>query len=108
MPIVKATIEGREYSFAPLLFGEIKRLRKAKLARQDLLDSFELWQPYIESSMKRAGNEMPDLESMEIQVADVALTALMRGVMEASGIVVPVPGEAQPVPATIGTTSSGS
>lgn len=107
MPAVKATIGGREYSFAPLKIKELKQIaRFPEAQRRNVFDSMDTWKPYIESSMKAAGSTMPDFEDMDVDTGGAVFTMLLCAVMEASGVKM---GEAQPVSAkTNGTISTDS
>jgi hypothetical protein len=108
VPIVKVTIEGREYSFAPLKIKQMRQLAKAKdMQAQNLYESMDLWKPYLEWSMKGAGNEMPDFEDLDAETGVALFAGLIRGVMEASGVKMASVGEARPAGMN-GTTSSGS
>ena len=108
MPIVKATIEGREYAFAPLKIRQMREIAKSKaLEAQNLFETMDLWRPYLESSMKIAGNDMPDFEDLEIETGATVFTELIRNVMKASGVKVAPMGEALPT-GTNGTISSDS
>jgi hypothetical protein len=98
-------IEGREYSFAPLTIRQMRQLAKAK--ELNLFETMDVWRPYLESSMKAAGNDMPDFEDMDVEAGSIVFAALIRNVMEASGVKTASMGEAQPA-GTNGTTSSGS
>jgi hypothetical protein len=103
VPTIKETIAGREYSFAPLLIGEMRRLNKSKNDTASLFDNIDTWKPFIEASMKRAGvtdNEMPDVEEMDLDTGSKIFTELVRSVMRACGIEVPAVGEVPPVAAT--------
>lgn len=111
MPVVKATIGGREYSFAPLLLKEIRYLKnKRDEAGADVFSQIDLWKPCIESSLKRAGsNSMPDLEEMTIEDANVAFAAMIEHLMKASGMELTAPGEEKPAEnPSIATTSTVS
>jgi hypothetical protein len=98
VPIVKATIEGREYVFAPLKIKQMREIAKTKaLEAQNLFETMDLWRPYLESSMKTAGNEMPDFEDFDIETGASVFTELIRNVMKASGVKIEPVGEAQPM-----------
>ncbi len=87
MPIVKETIEGREYSFAPIKLKELRKLQKDKIAAgSTIFEGIDFWKPYIDSSMERAGSQAPDLEDMEVDVANRVFSQLIEGVMKASGV----------------------
>lgn len=113
MPIVKATIEGREYSFAPLLIKEMRQLQRTKEAvSTNVFESIDLWKPYILSSMLRApqidGTVMPDVEEMDVENGSRVFSELIKAAMKASGVELAVQGEALPVSTPNGTTSSVS
>lgn len=113
MPHVKATIEGREYTFAPLLLHENRSLHKLLLEHESatVFTGIDLWMPYIKSSLSRGGNQdPPDIDNMEVDVASHVFAELVRGVMSACGVEMKPLGESAPVPptATSGTTSTPS
>lgn len=106
MPIVKDTIEGTEYSFAPLKLKEFRTFQKQAISRDStIIEGIDFWKPYIESSMRRADSQPPDLEELDLDVANRTLSQLIEGVMKASGVELKKTGEAMPA-ATSGTTSS--
>jgi hypothetical protein len=99
VPKITAVIEGREYSFAPLTIKEMKHLARSKeMQGQNLFDTMDVWRPYIENSMNRAGNDMPEFEDMDAESGSNVFAALIRAVMEASGVKLAPVGEAGPAP----------
>lgn len=106
MPIVKATIEGREYSFASLLTEEVEQLMKLGRPPENFFDGVRFWTPFIKSSMERASCEMPDIGKMDFDVSQRVVPEFVRNVTKASELTGQgdIPGEAQPV-VTTGTTS---
>jgi hypothetical protein len=85
--IVKATINGKEYAFAELLLGQLRIIhRLAKEPQTDGFNAIETWIPLIESSMMRAGSEMPDLDGLTVGEANNLIAELIRNVMRATGV----------------------
>jgi hypothetical protein len=108
VPKITAVIEGREYSFAPLTIKEMKTLARTKeLQGQNLFETMDTWRPYIENSMNRANCEMPEIEDMDVEAGSSVFAALLRAVMEASGVKLAPMGEEQPA-RTNGAPSTGS
>lgn len=110
MPIVKRTIGGREYSFAPLLYGHWEDIADGQLASESEINRIRNWWPRIESSIKRAGGEMPDRREMDVDEANTFLAGAITAILAASGMKKAEPGEAIPAAAseTSVTTSSVS
>lgn len=106
MPIVKQVIGGREYSFAPLLVGDLRKMKRSPIPEGNL-ERIDFWLPFIESCIKRAGSEMPDFDAMDLDQATEFFKAATAAVTQASGA---HQGEEQPAaePPAIGTTSSVS
>jgi hypothetical protein len=100
VPIVKATIEGREYSFAPLLYGHIEDMADEETAKLTEIQKFKVWIPRVESSMERAGNKMPGLREMDLDQIKSFFYVATAAILEASGIKAGVPGEAVPAAAS--------
>ena len=100
MPIVKRSIAGQEYSFAPLKLKHLKAINRAR-REQTVFERIDEWAPMIQDSMKRAGSEMPDIEDMDIEQAGEVFAELIKGVLAASGLhaEVKTQGEAKPVAA---------
>jgi hypothetical protein len=100
VPIVKRSIAGQEYSFAPLKLKHLKAINKARQDRT-VFERIDEWAPMIQDSMQRAGSEMPDVEDMDIEQAGEVFAELIKAVMNASGYDVEVKGQggAQPVAA---------
>jgi hypothetical protein len=97
VPIVKATIGGREYSFAPLKYKQWEELADLEEGGvRNPTKSVRAWLPWIADSMKRAGDQMPDVREMDLDTANVVLGLMVKAVMKASGMEV-VSGEEKPV-----------
>ena len=108
MPLVKKEIEGVKYGFAPLKLKELKAVRAMNKA-SDVFQRLDDWKPFIESSMQRAGSTMPDIDDMDLETAGKVFEELLGAVMEASGMKLALPGEAQPAAGEAnGATSTAS
>ncbi|HLH29838.1 MAG TPA: hypothetical protein VKY31_01460 [Terriglobia bacterium] len=107
MPIIKARIEGRDYCFAPLKVGQLRKFRSAELPTGDL-ERIDFWLPYIQDSIQRAGSTMPEFDDMDIDEASRFFTAAIAAMIEASGGKMQPTGEGQPAADIPGTTSSAS
>jgi hypothetical protein len=89
----KTVIDGREYFFAPLRLKELREMQKAMDVRALEIASgrppvdFDLdhYKRFVESSMRAAGNDMPNFDEMDLPTATKVFAELMRVAMEASG-----------------------
>lgn len=95
MPLIKETIEGVEYGFAPLKFKELRKIKALKQGG-DSFERLDEWTPFLKSSMERGGSQLPDLEEMDIDQFGRVFAELIRCVMKASGVEIKTPGEALP------------
>jgi hypothetical protein len=93
VPIVKATIEGREYSFAPLTWSQLDQLAEDPRNERE---GVKRWFPLIEDSAKRAGSEVPELGALDMDRFNVAFPATVDAIKKASGMVANSPGEKLP------------
>ncbi len=84
MPIVKVTIQGCEYSFAPILVGQLRTLKTpATLATN--LERLDFWSPYLRSSLERAGHSLPDVDTMNVDEAMEFFTQGLDAMLRATG-----------------------
>lgn len=100
MPVIKRTILGAEYSFAPLKLKELRSIQQAR-TDQTVFERLDEWKPMIESSLERGKSEMPmpEIEEMDFELAGQIFGELIRGVLAASGLEVKEPGEVKPAEA---------
>jgi hypothetical protein len=95
VPLVKETIGGAEFGFAPLKFKELRAIRQMKQSG-DGFERLDQWTPFLKSSMERAGSTLPDLEEMDVDEFGIVFAELIRCVMKASGVEIKTTGEALP------------
>jgi hypothetical protein len=93
VPIVKATIEGREYSFAPLTWDQLDQIAEDPRNERE---GVKRWFPLIKDSAERAGSEVPNLGPLDLDRFNVAFPAAVEAVKKASGMVALSPGEKLP------------
>ena len=89
MPIVKATIEGREYSFAPLTWDQLDQLAEDPRNERE---GVKRWFPLIKDSAERAGSDVPNLGLLDMDAFNVAFPATVDAIKKASGMVASSPG----------------
>jgi hypothetical protein len=107
VPLIKETIEGVEYGFAPLKFKELRQIRQMKQAT-DGFERLDEWTPFLKSSMERAGSQLPDLEEMDVDQFGRVFAALIGCVMKASGVEMKPVGEELPAVANLSSGASST
>ena len=93
MPIIKTTIDGKEYNFAPLTWNQLDQVAETL---DDQRQAVKRWFPLIEDSAKRAGCTAPDLGALDMDRFNVAFPATVEAIKKASGMVPASPGEIVP------------
>jgi hypothetical protein len=85
MPVITKTIEGVEYSFAPLKLKEFRQVLEMKKSG-DGFEQLDEWMPFLKSSADRGNSVLPDFDDLDIDTFGVVFAEMIRCVMEASGV----------------------